>query len=300
MSQAPYRSRFAPSPSGDLHLGSLVAAIASYCQAKAKHGEWLVRIEDVDETRTVPGAAQQIIDTLARYGLYADGPIIHQTDRDRLQAYQNALDNLQTKQLTYPCYCTRKQLAGRQVYPGTCRGLPAKHDQPHSIRLKTQNEVYAFEDLYQGSQTQSLAEQSGDFNIKRKDGLFCYQLAVVVDDARQQVTDVVRGDDLLESAARQQYLYRLLEHPTPNWWHVPLVRGPDGRRLAKRHGDTRLAHFRAHSATREQIIGLMAYWCGMTDTRQTMSTNDFLAGFDITQLAREDVVLCSEDIQCLG
>ncbi len=256
MSKAPHRGRFAPSPSGDLHLGSLVAAIASYCQAKSEQGEWLVKIEDVDETRTVAGASQQIIETLNRFGLHSDGPVIFQTAPERQQAYQAALDLLQARKLTYPCTCTRKQLAGQQVYPGSCRQLSAKPDQMHSIRLKTQNEVYAFNDLYQGEQKQFIAEQSGDFNIKRKDGLFCYQLAVVIDDADQGITDVVRGIDIMDSTSRQMHLIKLLGLPQPNYAHFPVITNQQQQKLSKQNHAKPITHEDPYSGT-EVALGLL-------------------------------------------
>ncbi len=249
MSEAPHRGRFAPSPSGNLHLGSLVAAIASYCEAKSKQGEWLVRIEDVDETRTVAGADQQILETLNRFGLHPDGPVIYQTSPERQQAYQSALDFLQAQNLTYPCTCTRKQLAGHQVYPGTCRQLAANPDQMHSIRLKTRNEVYGFNDQFQGQQQQCIAEQSGDFNIKRKDGLFCYQLAVVIDDADQGITDVVRGIDIMDSTSRQMHLIKLLGLSQPNYAHFPVVINQYQRKLSKQNHAKPIAHEDPYTVT---------------------------------------------------
>ncbi len=244
----PSRGRFAPSPTGDLHLGSLVAALASYCHSKAKNSEWLIRIEDIDETRTVPGAAEQIIKTLGRLGMHSDQPIIYQTDPKRQAAYAQALSQLDKLGLTYPCTCTRKQLVGQQVYPGTCRA--ANHTEAmHSIRLKTDDGIYAFEDLLQGPQQQQISQQCGDFNIKRKDGLFCYQLAVVVDDADQGITEVVRGIDIMDSTSRQMYLIKLLQLPQPQYAHFPVITGSNNNKLSKQNHAKAITHEDPYAVT---------------------------------------------------
>ncbi|WP_223789810.1 tRNA glutamyl-Q(34) synthetase GluQRS [Marinicella meishanensis] len=235
MSQAPYRGRFAPSPTGDLHLGSLVAAVASYCQARAHDGVWLVRMEDLDETRTVSGADQQILNTLARCGMYSDEPVMYQTQADRQAAYQQAHNALRSKGLTYHCVCSRKQLADQAVYPGTCRQRTTRTDTLYSIRLQTTDEVIQFDDGMQGNQQQNLATQVGDFNIKRKDGLFAYQLAVVVDDAAQGITEVVRGIDIMDSTCRQIYLQRLLDLPSPKYAHFPVITDAHDHKLSKQN-----------------------------------------------------------------
>ena len=235
LSNNAYRGRFAPSPTGDLHLGSMVAALVSYIQAKSKNGDWLVRIEDIDETRIVPGADQLIINTLARFGLHSDEPIIYQTSEQRQAAYRNALQQLEQRQLTYPCTCTRKQLSAHDTYPGTCRQLSTKPDSPFSIRLKTEHQQFQFNDLFQGQQVQNIAEQSGDFNIKRKDGLFCYQLAVVVDDHDQGITEVVRGIDIMDSTSRQMHLIQQLGLSQPNYAHFPVIINENGDKLSKQN-----------------------------------------------------------------
>lgn len=249
MSQALYRGRFAPSPTGDLHLGSLVAAVASFCQARVHDGVWLVRMEDLDETRTVAGADQAILNTLARCGMHSDEPVIYQTHTDRQAAYQEALEALTEQGLTYPCVCTRQQLAGHAVYPGTCQG---RHTQPrrlHSIRLKTTDQIMRFEDLWQGPQQQNLATEVGDFNIKRKDGLFAYQLAVVVDDAAQGITEVVRGIDIMESTGRQQYLQQLLGLPTPAYAHFPVITDRHNNKLSKQNHARAISHEDPYAVT---------------------------------------------------
>jgi glutamyl-Q tRNA(Asp) synthetase len=231
--------RFAPSPTGPLHFGSLVAAVASYCDAKSQGGQWLLRIEDVDQTRKVPGASEDIIATLQRYGFAWDGDILYQSQR--AGRYEEALSSLREKNLVYPCTCSRKEIADsstRQgiegaIYPGTCRQHPIKPGMPTAWRLKTEHEVIGFEDAIQGQQQHHMATDIGDFVIKRADGLFSYQLAVVVDDALQGVTHVVRGADLLQSTTRQIYLQKSLGYTTPVYAHIPLVLNEQGQKLSK-------------------------------------------------------------------
>ena len=238
MQHTGYRGRFAPSPTGPLHLGSLLAAVASYADARANHGTWLVRIEDLDRPREVPGAAADIIATLAAFGLTWDETIVYQSHRT--DAYHEALDRLGALGLTYPCGCSRTEIArlGRPgpegpVYPGTCRaGLP-RGRQARSIRLLTDGKDIGFEDRIQGRQTQRIDQEIGDFVLRRADGLHAYQLAVVVDDAWQGVTHVVRGADLLLSTPRQILLQQALDLPHPSYAHVPLILDASGRKLSK-------------------------------------------------------------------
>ncbi len=241
-----YTGRFAPSPSGPLHAGSLVAAMASYLDAKAHDGRWLVRIEDIDETRTVPGATDAIMQALSIFGMQHDGDVIVQSRRKPL--YQAAFDRLAGH--TYPCGCTRKEIAdsrlgvaadGAAIYPGTCRNGLADGKSARALRLRVpevgeQNETITFDDRWLGTVTQHLATEVGDFVLKRADGFWAYQIAVVVDDADQGITHVVRGTDLLESTGRQIYLQRLLGVPTPSYMHVPVVRNAQGEKLSKQNG----------------------------------------------------------------
>src|SRR5450631_3791935 len=236
-----YRGRFAPSPTGPLHFGSLVAAVGSYLDAKHHQGKWLVRIEDLDTPRTVKGAADKILSTLEAYDLHWDEKIIYQSQRTA--AYQDAFEQLQTQNQLYPCACSRREIADSAlhrgdelVYPGTCRNGIAQGKTARAWRVRVNDTTINFTDRLQGNITQSLATEVGDFVVKRADGLFAYQLAVVVDDAAQGITDVVRGADLLDSTARQIALQRALDLPTPSYAHLPLVLGPDGRKLGKRDG----------------------------------------------------------------
>ena len=246
-----YIGRFAPSPTGPLHLGSLVAAMASYLDARAHGGQWLIRMEDVDEARSVAGAADDIVRTLALYGLLSDAPIMVQSNRSA--AYKQAFDSLHAH--VYPCACTRKELAdshaptgadGALIYPGTCRAGLSAEAVARSWRLRvpstedSRGKIH-FVDRHCGTCTQTLATSVGDFVLKRADGFWAYQLAVVVDDAAQSVTHVVRGADLLESTARQIYLQRLLGLPTPTYLHVPIVTNALGEKLSKQTGAIALA-----------------------------------------------------------
>ncbi|HSJ79599.1 MAG TPA: tRNA glutamyl-Q(34) synthetase GluQRS [Thiobacillus sp.] len=238
MNPAAYVGRFAPSPTGPLHFGSLVAAVASWLDARAAGGRWLVRMEDLDFPRCEPGAADTILRQLDAYGLHWDGDVLVQSQRD--DAYAAALDALKALGAVYPCACTRSQLAaaprnheGEILYPGTCRnGLP-----PGTVarawRVRVADVSTHFVDRVHGELRQSLAHDVGDFIVKRADGLFAYQLAVVVDDAFQGVTHVVRGADLLWNTPRQIYLQTLLGLPTPVYAHVPLITNAAGQKLSK-------------------------------------------------------------------
>ena len=232
--------RFAPSPTGPLHFGSLVAAVASYADARAARGRWLLRIEDVDEPRSEPGAEARIIEALARHGFEWDGDIVRQSART--DHYEAALARLARAGLTYECACTRRDLEaaplvhGERVYPGTCRdGIApdrAKRAQ-RSVRVRVPDVAIGFVDRLQGAQSQRLRDEVGDFVVRRADGLYAYQLAVVVDDAEQGVTSVVRGADLLPSTARQIFLQRMLGLATPAYLHVPVALDRQGRKLSK-------------------------------------------------------------------
>ncbi|MBI4892446.1 MAG: tRNA glutamyl-Q(34) synthetase GluQRS [Acidobacteria bacterium] len=222
-----YRGRFAPSPTGPLHLGSLVAAAASWLDARAHGGEWLVRMEDVDEPRSKPVWADSILKTLERFGLEWNGTVLVQSERK--EAYQAALRSLKARNMAYGCGCSRKE-AGEGRYPGTCRSGCA---QARAWRFLTEDGVVSFDDRWTGRFGQDVATEVGDFVVLRADGYFAYQLAVVVDDGDQGVTDVVRGADLLDSTPRQILLQRALGLPTPKYLHHPLVKGKDGDKLSK-------------------------------------------------------------------
>jgi glutamyl-Q tRNA(Asp) synthetase len=233
-----YRGRFAPSPTGPLHFGSLVAAVGSYLDARAHQGQWLVRIEDLDTPRVAPGAADDILRTLERLGMHWDEAVMVQSTRG--DAYRGALERLRARGVIYPCACTRREVADSAlhgidgfVYPGTCRrGLPAGRE-ARAARVVTDAAPVAFDDAIQGRITQNLQQDIGDFVVWRADGQFAYQLAVVVDDAAQEITDIVRGADLLDSTPRQIYLQRLLGLPTPRYAHLPVAVNARGEKLSK-------------------------------------------------------------------
>jgi glutamyl-Q tRNA(Asp) synthetase len=235
-----YVGRFAPSPTGALHFGSLAAALASWLDARAAGGRWLVRIEDLDAARMPPGAADEILHTLVRLGLEWDGTVVYQSER--LPLYQQALSRLAGR--TYGCACTRREIAdsslglaadGAQIYPGTCRNGMAPGRPPRAVRIEACGAI-TFEDRVQGAQQQLLERDVGDFVLHRADGPFAYQIAVVVDDAEQAITDVVRGADLLGSTPRQIYLQRLLGYPQPRYLHIPAAVNAAGEKLSKQTG----------------------------------------------------------------
>ena len=243
MTNNSYRGRFAPSPTGDPHLGTLIAAVASYLQARSNRGEWLLRIEDVDTLRRVPGADDTLLKTLDKFGFEWDNEVIWQSRRTGL--YQRALEHLIEEERVFPCTCSRKLLAQTTaelsgLYPGTCRSrrFPIQHE--HAIRIRAADITISFDDAVAGEYRQSLSRECGDFVVRRRDGLFAYQLAVVVDDALQGITEVVRGADLLDSTPRQIYLQQCLKYQKPDYLHVPLMLDQQGRKLSKSEGAARL------------------------------------------------------------
>ncbi len=238
-----YRGRFAPSPTGPLHFGSLIAALASFLQARSQEGTWLVRIEDLDPPREVAGASSDILHTLEALGFEWEGDVLYQSQRD--EAYQAALQSLLDRDRAYPCGCSRREIAALQddpkaaaelYYPGTCRHGLAPGRQARAWRVLTDGRPITFEDRLQGLQRQQLDQTCGDFVIRRADGLFAYQLAVAVDDAAQHIREVVRGCDLLDSTPRQIHLQRLLGLATPDYVHVPVAMDRYGDKLSKQTG----------------------------------------------------------------
>ncbi|MCC8396263.1 tRNA glutamyl-Q(34) synthetase GluQRS [Paraburkholderia sp. MMS20-SJTR3] len=255
-----YRGRFAPSPTGPLHFGSLVSALASWLDARAHRGEWLVRIEDIDGPRTVPGAAEDILATLERFGMRADATPLWQSQR--VAHYRQALEQLKAGGLVYPCGCTRREIADSLLhaharnttlaYPGTCRsGLHGKPERAWRLRVPDGDAaIVRFDDRWQGPQAQNLATEVGDFVLRRADDQWAYQLAVVVDDADAGITHIVRGADLLDSTARQIYLQHCLGVATPAYLHVPVVTNEHGEKLSKQNGATALDSDRPLDALR--------------------------------------------------
>lgn len=237
--QSIYRGRFAPSPTGPLHFGSLIAATGSYLQAKSQAGEWLVRIDDIDPPREVAGATDEILLTLEQFGFEWDGPVSYQSQR--IDYYQNAVDTLLQNGLAYPCGCTRKTIAAAQseadkkhIYPGTCRhGLAGKS--PRMIRINTSGHESHFIDQIQGQCDYQLEKDTGDFVIHRADGLIAYQLATGIDDAEQGISDVIRGYDLLDSTPCQILIQQSLGLSTPTYGHLPIVQNSQGQKLSKQN-----------------------------------------------------------------
>lgn len=287
-----YVGRFAPSPTGPLHAGSLATALASRLDALAHGGRWLLRIEDLDPPREVPGAAAGIVDTLGRLGFAPDGPIEYQSRRSAL--YQQAFERLRAAGLVYPCACTRREIADslsraglarernrELVYPGTCRkGMPAGRS-ARAWRLRVGDAVVAWTDRSGRAFEDRMADEVGDFVLRRADGLWAYQLAVVVDDAAQGVTDIVRGEDLIGSTSRQILLQRLLGLPTPRYLHLPVVAGADGEKLSKQNGAEPVDASRPlealHAAMRH--LGLSTVEPLVADTRTRPENGKSLDGF---------------------
>ena len=238
-SQPRYRGRFAPSPTGPLHLGSLLAAVGSFLEARARQGQWLVRMEDIDPPREVAGASDLILRTLETYGLCWDESVLYQSTRE--EAYRDALDRLTQAELLYACQCSRKTIATtiteqglpRHLYPGTCRQRPPRDRAGEALRILTDERSIHFTDGLQGRHSTHLPTEVGDFVLRRADGLYAYQLAVVVDDAEQGISHVVRGSDLLDSTPRQLYLQQQLGLASPDYLHLPVIVNTAGEKLSK-------------------------------------------------------------------
>ena len=230
--RAGYIGRFAPSPTGPLHFGSLLAALASYLDARANQGKWLLRVEDLDPPREPAGSAELILQQLQEFGMEWDDEVLYQSSR--LDAYEEVVDQLQEKGLCYPCDCTRPQIRKMGlVYNGSCRERSTPPEMPYALRLKTDGLKLGFDDEIQGHFAQKLEGEVGDFVIRRKDKLFAYQLAVVVDDEFQNITHVVRGWDLLDSTPRQIYLQRVLDYQEMSYAHIPIIVDEKGQKLSK-------------------------------------------------------------------
>lgn len=276
-----YCGRFAPSPTGPLHLGSLVAAMASYLDAKVHQGRWLIRIEDLDFDRNVMGADLGIIESLRRCGMQSDDDIVWQSQRTN--DYQTALEHLGGN--VFPCACSRKEIADsrlrvglsdHQIYPGTCRTGIVNNKASRAYRLRVPDgdaAIFHFQDRFLGEQSQDLSCEVGDFVLKRADGFWAYQLAVVVDDAAQGVTNVVRGADLLDSTARQIYLQQLLGFSTPTYLHVPVVLNQAGEKLSKQTGA--LAFDRGNNDVLHEALLPAASFLGLQLSRPPSSIEDF-------------------------
>lgn len=303
--------RFAPSPTGEMHLGNVLAALLSWLSAKQQGGEWRLRIEDLDPQRSRQEYADRLMRDLEWLGLTWDGEVLYQSQRTDIYAhYMQQLGGL-----TYPCTCTRNEILaaqapheadGRIVYPGTCRpsergsGLVDERvsglvgERPAAIRLIVPDEVITYDDCLYGRQAVNLATHCGDFILRRSDGVFAYQLAVVVDDALSGVNEVVRGRDLLLSAAQQIYLYRLLGFPVPSYSHHPLLINEQGQRLCKRDKSLALTAMRAHR-TAPEIIGSLAYRVGLIPSDEPRTPEQLLPIFDWKNVPKQDIPLITDN-----
>lgn len=310
VAMAEHVTRLAPSPTGALHVGNIRTFVVNYLLARRQGWRVLMRVEDLDGPRVKAGSAQQMLDELRWLGLEWEGPVVYQSQRG--PSYREALDRLAAGGWAYPCICSRKDAQQASSapnlgdaaarYSGACRGRfrtaadAAATGKPVAWRLKVDDPPIAFDDAVAGPVSFSLGRLCGDFVIFKSDGLAAYQLAVVLDDAAAGVDAIVRGDDLLDSAARQIHLRRVLGIDSPvAYWHLPLVVGPDGRRLAKRHGDTRLSYYRHRGLTPQRLLGLVGFTCGLWPRRRDASLDELLAAFDLSLLPRRPYVFTAED-----
>lgn len=299
-----YVGRLAPSPTGAQHVGNARTYLIGWLAARSRGGKVVLRIEDIDSPRIKAGAAEQALDDLRWLGFdWDEGPIVQ---TQRLSFYREAFEALQARELVYPCTCTRSDVEHAAsaphlehegpAYPGTCAGRRVADaaflgDRPFSWRFRLPPTTPAFDDGYRGHTQLDLRQLGGDFVVWKSSGTPAYQLAVVADDAAQGVTEVIRGDDLIPSTPRQLLLYAALGLQPPRFTHVPLVVGPDGRRLAKRHGDTRLASLRAAGVKPESLLGLLAWSCGWLEKIEPILARDLLPLFRLEKIPRQSFVL---------
>jgi glutamyl-tRNA synthetase len=294
----PYRGRLAPSPTGAMHLGLARSALVAWLRARSLQGRLLLRVEDIDGPRVVQGSSESIIEDLRWLGLDWDegpdvgGPHAPYLQSERLPLYAAAIERLRAQNLVYPCTCSRKDIAGvasaphgdlGAQYPGTCRNGPMRSDRPAALRLRISGPAPGFSDGLHGAQP---AADVDDFVLQRGDGMYAYQLVVVVDDVAMQISEVVRGDDLLSSTPRQLVLYRALGATPPMFFHVPLVLALDGRRLSKREHAPGIAQYRAAGVSPERVIGLLAHTLGLAAENEQLSAQHLLTRFDPSVLPR--------------
>lgn len=305
-------TRLAPSPTGALHLGNARTFLVNWLLARQRGWEIVLRIDDLDGPRVKPAADRQLIQDLSWVGLDWDRGPIYQSAR--LALYRDAIARLRADERVYPCTCSRKEVEaaasaphaqdGASVYPGTCRAKYLSQEDPTrmagqvaALRFIVPNKVVEFDDGFSGRQKFDVAAQLGDFVIAKADGTPAYQLSVVVDDAAMGITDVVRGDDLLDSTPRQILLYQALgiADRLPFYYHLPLVVGADGRRLAKRHGDSRLSHYREKGVSAGAVVSMLAGWCGIKQSRRELRAADLLESFRLEAIPRQPIVFAPDD-----
>ena len=299
--EKPPVGRFAPTPSGRMHMGNVFAALIAWLSVKSRGGSLVLRMEDLDTQRTSEEYAELLRADLRWLGL--DWELETQPQSGRTQVYDHYFEKLADLGLLYPCYCTRSQLHsvnaphlsdGTYVYPGTCRNLTdaqrAAFGRAPAWRVRVPDKIWTVEDLVQGSYRENLATDCGDFVVRRADGVYVYQLAVTVDDGETGITEVVRGMDLLSSAPRQMYLQSLFGFPHPQYGHVPMLLAPDGRRLSKRDKDMDLGYLQEHSKP-EALLGLLAYASGLTDRQTPVSARELAGEFTWEKLRKGDIYL---------
>jgi len=308
----PVRGRFAPSPSGRMHLGNIFCAIVCWLSARSAGGSLVLRIEDLDTLRCTKQNAAVLIDDLRWLGLDWDegpdigGPNFPYYQSDRFDIYAEKLAMLEQKGLVYPCFCSRAEIHaanaphlsdGSVVYTGTCRNLSAEQlaekskKRAPALRLIVPDREYNYVDGHYGPGGENLARNCGDFILRRSDGVYAYQLCVIVDDILMGVNQVVRGRDLLGSIPRQNYLYELLGAPTPQYYHIPMLVAPDGRRLSKREADLDLGELRGRYSFPEAIIGRLAHRCGLLEREEPISARELIPLFDWSKISKEDIVI---------
>lgn len=314
MTTYPVRGRFAPSPTGELHLGNAWAALLAWLQIRHLDGTFVLRIEDLDPDRSRQEYTSALMEDLRWLGLDWDegpdsgGKFTPYKQSSRQAYYESSLEKLRSLDLVYPCFCTRADIRAAASaphenkkfleHPNICRSLSlgqvnalTENRKPYSLRFKTPDRMVSFTDLIFGLQVYNPYRELGDFVVRRSDGVFAYQLAVVVDDAEMHISHVLRGADLLPSTGRQILLYETLGYPIPHFAHIPLLYGPDGTRLSKRHGATSLRHFRKQGIKPEEIVGQLGYWAGFMDKLTPVHPRELISSFDLRKIPQQGIMV---------